>query len=106
MAAVWTITSMMTAPSSDGQTNVVQSVDWLCTDTDGTNTAIKGGKVHMEPPGPQFTPYEQLTEAQVVVWVQAALGQQNVAAIEQDLSDQIAYMQAPPVVALPLPWQG
>lgn len=106
MAAVWTITSMLTAPSADGQTNVVQSVGWLCEDTDGTNIARQGGKAIMPAPGPTFTPYDQLTEAQVIGWVQDTLGQQKVTAIEQGLSDQIAYMQAPPVVALPLPWQG
>lgn len=106
MAAVWTVTSMITALQADGQTNVVQSVDWLCTDSDGTNTAIRGGTTVMAPPGPQFTPYDQLTEAQVIGWVQAALTAEQVASIEVDLADQLAYMQAPPVAALPLPWQG
>lgn len=106
MAAIWTITSMLTALQADGQTNVVQNVIWLCEDTDGTNTARQGGTTEMTPPGPSFTPYDQLTEAQVIGWVQATLGQEQVSAIEQSLTDQLAYMQAPPVVALPLPWQG
>jgi len=102
--AVWTITGMMTAPSADGLTNVVQSVDWVCTDTDGINTAIQGGKTPMDPPTASFTPYDQLSEAQVVGWVQSALGVDQVSAIEQGLNQQIVYMQSPPVVVLPLPW--
>lgn len=104
--AIWTIQSMLTVLQSDGQTNVVQSVNWLCEDSDGINVARKGGNTVMNPPGPSFTPYDQLSEAQVVGWVHEALGQEQVAAIEQNLAEQIAYMQSPPVAALPLPWQN
>ena len=106
MAAVWTVTGMKTILQADGQTNVVRSVDWLCTITDGERTAIRGGTTVMASPGPQFTPYDQLTETQVISWVQAALTAEQVASIEVNLSEQLAYMQAPPIAALPLPWQG
>ena len=34
MAAIWTITNMVTALQADGFTNVVQQVDWVVTDTE------------------------------------------------------------------------
>lgn len=104
MASIWTITNMVTAVQADGFTNVVQQVDWVVTDTDGTNEARKGGSTQMNPPGPTFTPYDQLTETEVIGWVQGILGPDEVAAIEANLNQQIIYMQNPPVVSLPLPW--
>ena len=106
MAAIWTVNNMMTAVQADGYTNVVQQVDWTVTDTDGTNTALKGGSTNMPTPGPTFTPYDQLTEAEVIGWVQGILGPDEVAAIEANLNQQIVYMQNPPIVSLPLPWSG
>jgi hypothetical protein len=51
-----------------------------------------------------FTPYEDLTLAQVVGWVQDALGENQVASYEANVAQQIADQIDPPVVAPPLPW--
>lgn len=102
---VWTVESMVTAPQEAGLSDVVKSVTWLASDTDGTNVARKGNTTEMPlPAGGTFVPYDQLTEAEVIGWVKSVLGDQEVAAIEADLNVQIVYMQQPPVVELPLPW--
>lgn len=103
--ATWTVTSLLVKPQADGFTDVVYIIDWLCSDTDGTNEARKGGKTEVgAPAGGTFIPYDQLTEAEVIGWVKNSLGPEQVAAIEADLNFQILYMQQPPVVELPLPW--
>lgn len=89
-----------------GYADVVYQVFWTVTDTDGVNEAGQAGRTDVSPPVGDFTPYDQLTEAQVLGWVQADLGADRVAAIEQGLNQQLVYMQAPPVAVLPLPWQG
>jgi hypothetical protein len=104
--ATWTIDSMTVMPQVAGFSNVVYKVFWTVTDTDGVYTGGRAGSTEFSPPTGAFIPYADLTEAQVLGWVQAELGTDQVAAIEQDLNQQIIYMQAPPVVALPLPWQG
>lgn len=101
----WAITSMLVKPQAEGYTDVVYIVDWLATDTDGVNEARKGGRTEVPlPAGGTFVPYDQLVESEVISWVKAVLGPEQVAAIEADLNFQIMYMQQPPVVSLPLPW--
>lgn len=101
----WTVNSMLVKPQEEGFTDVVYIVNWLCSDTDGTNEARRGGKTEVPlPAGGTFVPYDQLTETEVIGWVKAVLGDAEVASIEADLNFQILYMQQPPVVELPLPW--
>jgi len=101
----WTVISMMVKVQEAGYTDVVYLVKWLASDTDGTNEARCGGNTEVPTPaGPTFTPYDQLTEAQVIGWVKDVLGPQRVAAIEADLNAQILFMQQPPVTSPPLPW--
>lgn len=101
----WTVTSLFVKPQAEGYSDVVYIVQWLATDSDGTHEARKGGKTQVPTPaGGSFTPFEQLTEAEVIGWVHALMGAQQVAAIEADLNEQILWMQQPPVIAPPLPW--
>lgn len=103
--ATWTVTDMLVKPQEGAYTDVVYIVNWLCSDTDGTNEARRGEKTEVPAPaGGTFVPFDQLTEAEVIGWVQAQLGPEQVAAIEADLNMQIPYMQNPPVTSLPLPW--
>lgn len=102
--ATWTVESMQSAPQEGGLPDVVKLVFWLCTDTDGTNESRLGGKTEVPLSVSSFTPYDQLTQAQVIRWVQEALGAEKVAEIEAGLAAQLAYMANPPIVELPLPW--
>lgn len=102
--ATWTVESMQTAPQEDGLPEVVKRVFWLCTATDGVNESRLGGKTEVPLSTASFTPYDQLTQAQVIGWVQDVLGPQEVARIEASLQQQLADMANPPIVDLPLPW--
>lgn len=104
MAATWSITALYVQKQEDGFTDVVHVAAWLVEDTDGTNTARQGGETELPPPQAPFIPYADLTEAEVMGWVQAVLGPAKVAQIEADLNIQIVYMQNPPIEAPPLPW--
>lgn len=101
----WTINSLLVKPQADGFTDVVYIVQWLASDTDGTHQARRGGKTEVPAPaGGSFTPFDQLTEAEVVGWVKSSLGPGQVVAVEADLNVQIMYLQQPPVTSPPLPW--
>jgi Na+/proline symporter len=57
-------------------------------------------------PDPQaqgFVAFPQVTEAQVIGWVQAAMGTEAVAALEASLDAQIAAIQTP-ATATGMPW--
>jgi hypothetical protein len=104
MAATWLITALYVEKQEDGFTDVVDIATWLVEDTDGTNTARQGGETRLPPPTQPFIPYADLTEAEVIGWVQGVLGAQKVAEIEAGLNMQIVYMQNPPIETPPLPW--
>jgi len=83
--------------------DVVFKVSWTLTALDDTtgNTATTQGMqpVPIDPTVP-FTPYEDLTEAQVIGWVQTGLGTALVAQYEADVTNQVD----PEIIFPPLPW--
>lgn len=94
-------------PEADGETDVVFNVHWTLTGTDGTyNGSVYGSVGVTLDEGATFTPYADLTEAQVIGWVQDALGAEQVAAYEANVAQQIADQIDPPVVTPPLPWSA
>ena len=101
----WVINALDCYPEVDGETDVVFIIHWSLNATDGTyNGSVYGTVgVTLDPEAP-FTAYADLTEAQVVGWVQDALGEEQVAAYEANVATQIANQINPPVVTPPLPW--
>lgn len=103
----WNVVQMDCYPQADGETDVVFTVHWTLTGTDGTYTGSVYGSqaVSIDPDAP-FTPYADLTQAQVIGWVQDALGTEQVAAYEANVAGQIDDQVDPPVVTPPLPWSA
>lgn len=101
----WSVVSMDCYPELDGDTDVVFTVHWTLNGTDGTyNGSVYGSVGVTLDAGAAFTPYDQLTEAQVIGWVQDALGEEQVASYEANVAQQIENQINPPVVTPPLPW--
>lgn len=111
----WAVAQMDAYPEADNETDVVFNVHWTLT---GTETAMVSGvetvcvgsvygtqAVPVDPEAP-FTPYAELTETQVIGWVQSAMGEEQVANYEANVAGQIANQIDPPVVTPPLPWSA
>tara|TARA_R110000868_G_scaffold25436_6_gene99416 strand:+ start:272 stop:688 length:417 start_codon:yes stop_codon:yes gene_type:complete len=82
---------------------VVVRVHWRVTAQDGTVTGnVSGQQEFTYDPAAEFTPYDQLTEAQVLTWVHAAMGDQR-KAYEDMVLQQVEQRKAEPIT-LPLPW--
>ena len=102
----WTISALDCIPDVDGKLNYVVVAHWQCQGTDGTffgqvyNTAT----FVVNPDKPDYIPYADLTEEEVVGWVQASLTPDGVAATEQSIDMQIQAQVSPPIVTPPLPW--
>ena len=93
----WTI-QQMDRLTSDG---FVVTVHYSVSAVDGDYTASTYGTVgYTEQPGEQYVPYNQLTEPQVVGWVQESLGKDTV---EANLAAQIE-AQKNPVQESGVPW--
>ena len=101
----WAVVQMDCYPEQDGETDVVFTCHWTLSATDGTYNGSVYGTVGVTlDEGSTFTPYADLTEAQVVGWVKDALGEEQVAAYEANVAQQIADQINPQVVTPPLPW--
>lgn len=102
----WEIQWMKVRPTEGSMTDVVVEAGWICngaqTGGDTIYTASSYGSASFPAPEGSFTPYDQLTESQVLGWcwangVDKALNEENVQA-------QIDAKITPPIVQLPLPW--
>jgi hypothetical protein len=95
----WSIVDMDRLTSD----NFVVTVHYNVSATDGTyNSSVYGTVGYQEQPGETYVPYDQLTEAQVVGWVQTSLGKDTV---EASLQNQIA-AQINPVQQSGTPWSA
>ena len=97
----WTVTAMDCYPQAEGETDVVFTVHWTCSGTDGTYNASIYSTCAVPAPEGTFTPYADLTQEQVLGWIWANGVDQAAteAAVDQQIQNQIN----PPVVTPPLP---
>ena len=102
MNLTWLIERLLVKPTEGSLTDVVITADWRCNGTDGTYSGTCYGSASFAPPTENFTPYEDLTQDQVLGWCYEN-GVDKVA-IEANVSAQIADQINPPVIAPPLPW--
>jgi len=103
----WTVTAMNCYPQEDGKSDVVFTVHWTCSGTQTEGDTTYNGSVYstcgvsLEPDAP-FTPYDKLTQEQVLSWVWSS--GVDKAATESAVQKQIDNQINPPVVTPPLPW--
>ena len=110
----WKVTNLDCYPNYDQETDVVFTVHWDClgnlTPTTGSqsgsafNSRVYGTTGVMYHSGSAFTPYDQLTQDQVLGWVYEAMGVAQKDSIEQSAANSIYTQINPPVVSPPLPW--
>lgn len=100
----WSVVQMDAYPQQDGETDVVFTVHWTLGGTNGTYSGSTYGSTSVTVnPAEPFTPYEDLTESQVLDWVWAAGVDKE--SQEANVATQIENQINPPVVTPPLPWQ-
>lgn len=100
----WTINEMFAYPQAEGYQDVVFGVAYTVAGVDGEYTASQSYQIPMPLPEGTFTPYSELTQDQVVGWVQGQLGPVGVSAAESQIAQMISEQQSPTVVTPPLPW--
>jgi hypothetical protein len=98
----WIIERLLVKPTEGSLTDVVITADWRCNGTQESFSGTCYGSTSFAPPSGSFTPYEDLTEQQVLGWCYA--NGVDKTAIEANVSLQIENQINPPVIAPPLPW--
>ena len=102
MTILWLIERLLVKPTEGSLTDVVITADWRCNGTDETYSGTCYGSCSFQPPSGSFTPYEDLTQDQVLQWCYE--NGVDKTAIEANVSLQIENQINPPVLTLPLPW--
>lgn len=97
----WSIDSMKTHSQLADQTNVISSVAWRLTGSNGTDSFHINGEVALPryvPNTNSFIPYDQLTEEQVISWTKNAIGKMSVENYEKIIADRLT------LTTKDLPW--
>ena len=107
----WRIESLDAAPTEGELTNVVRRIHWRLFGTDNANTLDLYGDVPLGSADPEdFILFENLTEATVVTWLEAAIDarageeEPTVTQLRAGLAGMLAAKRTPLVVPMPVPW--
>lgn len=103
---IWAITGLYTT-TLNGQSNVVNSVLYSLTGTDGTNTqTVTGNQPIVFNSENSFVPYANLTQDQIISWIKSVLGENGIAFLEKQIQEKINAIENPVVIpsTTALPW--
>lgn len=103
----WSIQWMKCNPQVGSYTNYVVQVGWICVGKDGQLMASSYGTSSFQanPSQPGYTPYQNLTQSQVLQWVFNDPSNPNLKAeTEAVVAQQLAALKKPTMVDTPLPW--
>ena len=105
MSHVWSVADLNYTVSSGGRTNVVGTVHWRVTKTEGDHIVSAYGSSNLAEPGDTFIEWENITEADAIAWAKAELGAEEVASLEANLDAQLAE-KVTPTVGSGRPWDA
>jgi hypothetical protein len=101
-------TWMITQLNTYGE-GVVCQASWNVSGAEGDNNeftgSLNGATAFKLDPDAPFTPYDELTQEQVLEWVWASLGEEGKASAEADVQAQIDYAKEQ-VQSPALPWSA
>ncbi len=103
MTPIWIIEWMQTTPTAANPSEAVLQVGWRCSGTEDNFSGSVYSTCTLPAADPaSFTPYNQLTQAQVLGWCWANGVNKDAteAAVQQQIDNQIN----PPTIQPPLPW--
>tara|TARA_R100001129_G_C5209095_1_gene216164 strand:+ start:210 stop:548 length:339 start_codon:yes stop_codon:yes gene_type:complete len=112
MAVTWNIVSLDVTKTEGSLSDVIQTAHWVASETeiivDGLNETIYEGIQYGSVGLPaanssSFIAYGSVTKANVIEWVKAILGTEEVTKIEQDVTTQFTESKTP-TRTVGVPW--
>ena len=98
----WDCKRVETYPTKDGKSDVIFNVRWMLTGVDDTKDKNEGyshGSVSLDTDDlSTFKSFDNITESDVIGWVESALGDEKVKAIKDSINADIAEKITPKVV--------
>ena len=96
MAVTWDVVSLDATKTVGSLSDVVTTVHWTASDSDGDYTGSAYGTVGLAAADSgSFTAYADITKANAIAWAKAALGSDEVTAIETRIAAQITESKSP-----------
>jgi hypothetical protein len=102
ISIVWIIERLLVRKVEGTYSDVVITADWRCNGSQDQYSGTCYGSASFAPPTDSFTPYEDLTQDQVLGWCYS--NGVDKTAIEANVTAQIENQINPPIIAPPLPW--
>tara|TARA_R100001440_G_scaffold51937_1_gene71867 strand:- start:76 stop:393 length:318 start_codon:yes stop_codon:yes gene_type:complete len=104
MAVTWDVVALDATNTVGSLSDVVTSVHWTASDTDGEHTSSSYGAVGLaEADSGSFMAYKDITKDNAVAWAKAALGADRVTSIEAGIAAQITESKTP-TKSTGVPW--
>ena len=104
MAVIWDVVQLDATKTIGSLSDVVTTVHWIARDADGDHTGSAYGTVELaEADSGSFTAYADITKTNAIAWAKAALGSDEVAAIETRIAAQITESKTPTTTS-GVPW--
>lgn len=101
----WVIENINVKLSEGGHTDVVSDVAFRVFDRDGDMSGTSYGLAVIPlDANASFIGFNSLTKDQVLGWVKAALGPEQVEEVEKAATADLDRQKSPPIVSKPLPW--
>ena len=96
MAVTWDVVSLDATKTVGSLSDVVTTVHWTASDSDGDHTGSAYGSVGLAAADSgSFTAYADITKDNAVAWAKAAIGSDEVTAIETGIAAQITESKTP-----------
>ena len=108
MAVNWNVVALDATKTVGSLSDVVTTVHWTASDADGDHTGSAYGSVGLaEADSGSFTAYADITKANAIAWAKAALGSDEVTAIETSIAKQITASKTPTTTSgVPSAWSS
>ena len=100
MAVTWNVVSLDATKTVGSLSDVVTTVHWTASDSETVSGMIHSGSAYgsiglAEADSGSFTAYADITKANAIAWAKAALGSDEVTAIETGIAAQITESKTP-----------
>ena len=104
MAVIWDVVSLDATKTVGSLSDVVTTVHWTASDVDGDHTGSAYGSVGLAAADSKsFTAYKDITKDNAIAWAKAAIGSDEVTAIETRIAAQITESKTP-TMSSGVPW--
>ena len=104
MAVTWNVVALDATKTVGRLSDVVTTVHWTASDADGDHAGSSYGSIGLaEADSSSFTAYADIKESDAVAWAKAALGADEVTAIETGIAAQITESKTP-TTTTGVPW--